>query len=364
MDIEIKTGNSTYTLKGIPELESKEHVHVLESDDNYIVLGVEEEDNTWFDLQWKWPSGVAFIQRTFGRYGRNSASTIQNEESGDEDPSMWYLDPHKKHVLKSAISEDKLQAEKMWLDTDYIEAAGSKHYGTYYIYCDVETPTRVSSEDEDEYTVLEAADYNSWFHEIYSNEEHPWSRSQIEAAWWLICDCKFDTIEQLHELLINNVEWHSASTCTIKTAAFPEFIKRCREHYYVVIDPEYYYNVSCSDHGGLHYYIGPADSSNDIGVLHIQRSCRKDLDTMDPDKKKKALKTIVNCCMHLLNGDSSQCINAYIFDKKDIILDDYTTELEMDSIYWEDECNIPTYMEDVKQGYINIGYKVIEHKIL
>lgn len=368
MDIEIKTGNSTYTLRDIPELESKEHVHVLETEDSYIVLGVEEESAAWHDLQWKWPSGVAYIQRSFGAYGRNRAAVIENREPNDEDPDDWYMSSSNKDALRQVLSEEDLQKEELCLDMDFVETAGSIQNGTYTIYCDIETPTQLSKEDEDTYSTLEAEDYISWFNEFHPGEEHPWSKYQIESAWWIIYDRKFDSVEQLHDYLLTNVTWKSASTCYIKTAAFPEFIKRCRE-YYMICDPEYYYNVSCTDHSGLHYYIGSYrscswDSSADVGVLHVQKSYREELSKMDPDKRKESLKAILACCLHLLNGDSSQCINAYIFDKTDIILDDCTVETEIDSIYWEDERNIPTYMEDIKNRYVNRGAKILEHKIL
>jgi hypothetical protein len=85
---------------------------------------------------------------------------------------------------------------------------------------------------------------------------------------------------------------------------------------------------------------------------------------MDPDKRKESLKATLKYCTHLLNGDSSQCISSYIFDKTDIILDDCTVETEIDSIYWEDERNIPTYMEDIKKRYVARGAKILEHTIL
>ena len=368
MDIEIKTGNSTYILKDLPELESQEHVHVLETDEHYIVLGVEEENATWCELQWRWPSGVAFIQRSFGAYGRNRAIVIENREPNDEDPDDWYMSPSKKDELRQVLSEADLQKEELCLDMDFVETAGNIQNGTYTIYCDIETPTQLSQEDKDTYNTLEAEDYISWFNEFHPEKEHPWSKYQIESAWWIIYDRKFASIEQLHDYLLANVTWKSASTCYIKTAAFPEFIKRCRE-YYMICDPEYYYNVSCTDHSGLHYYIGSYkccawDSSSDVGILHVQKSYREELSKMDPDKRKESLKTVLNCCIHLLNGDSSRCISSYIFDKTDIILDDCTVETEIDSIYWEDERNIPTYMEDIKKRYVERGAKILEHTIL
>lgn len=369
MDIEIKSGNNTYTLRDIPELESQDHIHVLETDKYYIVLGVEEENLYWHDMFDRWPSGVAYIQRNFGAYGRNRGTVIENRESDDEDPDDWYMNPSTKDELRQVLSEEDLQQEELVLDMDFVEKAGSIHNGTYTTYCNIETPTRLSQEDEDTYNTLEATDYVSWFEEFHPKEEHPWSKYQIEATWWLIDDCKFASIEQLHEHLLANVTWKSASTCYIKTAAFPEFIKRCREHYYMICDPEYYYNVSCTDHSGLHYYIGSYrfcqwDSSTDVGVLHILKSYREELSKMDHDKRTESLKATLKYCLHLLNGDSSQCISSYIFDKTDIILDDWTVETEIDSIFWEDERNIPTYMEDIKNRYVDHGAKLLEYTIL